>query len=103
MRLKVVLCQNVTTIGHPEDDLVLVVPGSDLGLMPALGRSFLKNLILAFFVPICFFFCFFKHNRTIYDIFCNSIVVEDSYRNGNNNNNNNNNNNVNNNQRPHQN
>ncbi|XP_014219830.1 protein FAM8A1 [Copidosoma floridanum] len=106
MKLKVVLCQSVTSIGRPEDELVLVVPGTDLGLLPALGRSLLKNLILAFFVPICFVLCFFKYNRTIYDIFCNSIVVEDSYRNGNNNiyndnNNNFNNNNINN-QRVHQ-
>ena len=98
MRLKVVQCRNVTPVGRPDEELVLVVPGTDLGLLPALGRSVLKNLILAFFFPICFALCFFRFNRTGYDLVCNSIVVEDTYRNGNNNiNNNNNNNNLNNN------
>lgn len=97
MRLKVVQCRNVTPVGRPEEELVLVVPGTDLGLFPALGRSVLKNLILAFFFPICFALCFFRFNRTGYDLVCNSIVVEEAQRNGNNNINNNNNNNLNNN------
>ncbi|XP_058801767.1 protein FAM8A1 isoform X2 [Phymastichus coffea] len=92
MRLKVVQCKNVTPVGRQDEELVLVVPGTDLGLMPALGRSVLKNLILAFLFPICFVMCFFRFNRTGYDLACNSIVVEDTYRNGNNNINNNNNN-----------
>lgn len=116
MKLKVVQCHNVTPISRPEEELILVVPGRDLGLLPALGRSVLKNLVLAFFFPICFALCFFKFNRTGYDLICNSIVVEDNFRgvnvnlnndvnnendnnNDNNFNNNNNNNFINNNQR----
>ena len=97
MKLKVVRCQRLTPVGRPEEDLVRVTPGTDLGLLPALGRSILKNLVVAFFFPVCFALYFFKFNRTGYDLVCNSIVVEDTNRNGNNNLNNNNDENFNNN------
>ncbi|XP_066591701.1 protein FAM8A1 [Prorops nasuta] len=86
MGLRVVQCRSVTPIERPnETNLVFVSPGTDLGLPLALSRSVLKNLILILLFPICFFLYFFKFNRTSYDLICNSIVVEDPYRNVNNN------------------
>jgi hypothetical protein len=98
MRLKVVQCRSVTPVDFSDEELVMVVPGTDLGLLPAFSRSVLKNCILTFFIPISFGMCFFRYNRTCYDLICNSIVVEDANINGNNNINNVNiNNNINNN------
>lgn len=89
--LRVVQCRNVTPLDRAEDrDVVLVSPGTDLGLPLAFSRSLMKNLILAFLFPVCFAIFFFRFNRTGYDLMCNSIVVEDSVRTRNNNNNQNN-------------
>ncbi|KOC60499.1 Protein FAM8A1 [Habropoda laboriosa] len=86
MGLIVVQCRSVTPVDRPDDpDVVLVSPGTDLGLPLALGRSVVKNMILAFLFPVCFALFFFRFNRTVYDLLCNSIVVEDPYRNLNNN------------------
>ncbi|XP_012150462.1 protein FAM8A1 isoform X1 [Megachile rotundata] len=86
MGLRVVQCRSVTPVDRPDDpDVVLVSPGTDLGLPLALGRSVVKNIILAFLFPLCFALYFFRFNRTVYDLICNSIVVEDPYRNLNNN------------------
>lgn len=86
MGLRVVQCRSVTPVDRPDDpDVVLVSPGTDLGLPLAIGRSVVKNMILAFLFPICFALFFFRFNRTVYDLLCNSIVVEDPYRNLNNN------------------
>ncbi|XP_014475749.1 PREDICTED: protein FAM8A1 [Dinoponera quadriceps] len=86
MGLRVVQCRSITPVERPnEPDVVLVTPGTDLGLPLALGRSVVKNFVLAFLFPICFSLFFFRFNRTGYDLICNSIVVEDAYRNVNNN------------------
>ncbi|CAK9806852.1 Protein FAM8A1 [Anthophora plagiata] len=86
MGLRVVQCRSVIPVDRPNDpDVVLVSPGTDLGLPLALGRSVVKNMILAFLFPVCFALFFFRFNRTVYDLLCNSIVVEDPYRNLNNN------------------
>ncbi|XP_012226875.1 protein FAM8A1 isoform X1 [Linepithema humile] len=86
MGLRVVQCQSITPVQRPnEPNLVLVSPGTDLGLPLALGRSVAKNFVLAFLFPVCFSLFFFRFNRTGYDLICNSIVIEDPYRNTNNN------------------
>lgn len=86
MGLRVVQCRTVTPVERPNDpDLVLVSPGTDLDLFLTLKRSVVKSLMLVSFFPICFDILFFRFNRTGYDVVCNSIVVEDPYRNRNNN------------------
>ncbi|XP_015587868.1 protein FAM8A1 isoform X2 [Cephus cinctus] len=86
MGLRVVQCRSITPIERPDgSDVVLVSPGTDLGLPLAIGRSVVKNLIIALLFPICFALFFFRFNRTGYDLVCNSIVVEDPYRIPNNN------------------
>ncbi|XP_057329358.1 protein FAM8A1 isoform X1 [Microplitis mediator] len=106
MGLRVVQCRTITPVDRQDgNEVVLVSPGTDLGLPLALGRSIVKNLIMTLVFPICFSLFSFRFNRTGYDLACHSIVVEDPYRNNNNNNNyniNNNNLNINNNNRPHQ-
>jgi uncharacterized RDD family membrane protein YckC len=54
-----------------------VYPATDLGLGTALWRSFVKNMILAFFFPVCLSMFFFQNNRAAYDVLCKTIVVED--------------------------
>ncbi|XP_046479610.1 uncharacterized protein [Neodiprion pinetum] len=81
MGLRVVQCRNVTPIERPDgSDLVFITPGTDLGFPLSLGRSIVKNLILAFLFPISFALFFFRFNRTGYDLVCNSIVIECPYR-----------------------
>ncbi|EGI66121.1 PREDICTED: protein FAM8A1 isoform X2 [Acromyrmex echinatior] len=84
MGLRVVQCRSITPVERPnEQDVVLVSPGTDLGLPLALGRSMVKNFVLAFIFPICFSLFFFRFNRTGYDLICHSLVIEDPYRNNN--------------------
>ncbi|KAK0083029.1 hypothetical protein PV325_009482 [Microctonus aethiopoides] len=86
MGLRVVKCRSITPVNrNNNDEVVLVSPGTDLGLPLALGRSIVKNLIMTLLFPICFSLFSFRFNRTGYDLACDSIVVEDPYRNQNNN------------------
>jgi len=93
MGIKVVSCESVLDLGN---NRVHVQPARDIGFSWALVRSIIKNLSMAFFFPVCFTLFFFQYNRTVYDIVCNCIVVEDCVPRNNNNNNNNNINNNNN-------
>lgn len=87
MGLIVVQCRSVVPAERPDDpDMVYVQPGTDLGFPLAFGRAVIKTLILSSVFPICFGVFFFRFNRTGYDLICNSIVIEDPYRNVNNNN-----------------
>lgn len=86
MGLRVVKCRSITPVNrNNNDEIVFVSPGTDLGLPLALGRSIVKNLIMTLLFPICFSLFSFRFNRTGYDLACDSIVVEDPYRNQNNN------------------
>ncbi|RZF36913.1 hypothetical protein LSTR_LSTR004601 [Laodelphax striatellus] len=78
MGLCVVRCDTITTL-RAEDDVLLVKPGTDPGLRCAFFRSFVKNLVLAFFLPANFF-SRVGYNRTIYDTICKTIVVEEAVR-----------------------
>ncbi|XP_069704194.1 protein FAM8A1 [Periplaneta americana] len=80
MGIRVVLCTKVTPVEGRPMDVIVVHPGTDLGLGWAFARSFVKNLVLAVLFPICFALFFFRHNRTGYDIMCRTIVVEDPPR-----------------------
>ncbi|KAK2589126.1 hypothetical protein KPH14_001951 [Odynerus spinipes] len=87
MGLRVVQCRSIVPAERPDDpDTVYVQPGTDLGFPLAFGRAVIKTLILSSVFPICFGVFFFRFNRTGYDLICNSIVIEDPYRNVSNNN-----------------
>ncbi|XP_043251406.1 protein FAM8A1-like [Colletes gigas] len=78
MGLRVVQCRNVTPLDRLNDsDVVLVSPGTDLGLLLALERSVMKHMLSTFFFPLYFGVVFLRFNRTFYDVLSNSIVVED--------------------------
>lgn len=86
MGLRVVQCRSITPVERNDgSEVVLVSPGTDLGLPLALGRSVVKNLIMTLLFPLYFSLFSFRFNRTGYDLACHSIVVEDPYRNQNNN------------------
>ncbi|XP_035227353.1 protein FAM8A1-like [Stegodyphus dumicola] len=74
MRLRVVSCHSVVPI---DANIIRVYPAGDIGIGWAMLRAFIKNFSLAFIFPICFTMFFFQHNRTAYDLICNSIVVEE--------------------------
>uniref|UniRef100_A0A1B6E3Q9 RDD domain-containing protein n=1 Tax=Clastoptera arizonana TaxID=38151 RepID=A0A1B6E3Q9_9HEMI len=76
MGLRVVRCETVTPLSDNEDT-VLIQPGTDLTLGWAFARSFIKNLVQAFFIPGNFAFLYFRYNRASYDMICNTIVIEE--------------------------
>lgn len=53
----------VTLTGNP--DQVRVIPATNLGLFWAMLRSLLKNLSMAFLLPVSITFLFFPFNRTM--------------------------------------
>jgi len=77
MGLKIVKCDQIVIMGGTR---VLVSPGNNLGIWWALLRSFLKNLSLAVFFPICFCLLFLQNSRTLHDVLSRSIVVENEQR-----------------------
>lgn len=76
MGLRVVRCENVSVLGD-NDETVIIQPGTNLGLGWAFARSFIKNLVLAVFIPGSYAFLYFRFNRAAYDMICNTIVVEE--------------------------
>lgn len=80
MHLRVVYCEKVTTIRTDPEMVVLVEPGSDLGIVRASIRSLIKNFILALFLPFTFTFLYFQYSRTTYDVIAQSIVIEEPIR-----------------------
>ncbi|KAL1123200.1 hypothetical protein AAG570_002287 [Ranatra chinensis] len=79
MGLRVISCQSSTPLpGRQQaDEVVVVRPGTDLGLTTSLIRAVVKNLVVTFLIPAGFAFLYFRHNRTGYDIICNTIVVQE--------------------------
>lgn len=75
MGLRVVRCENLIEIENEE--MVIVYPGTELGLGWSFARSFIKNLVLAVFIPFIVAFYYFPCNRAGYDMICNTIVVEE--------------------------
>lgn len=77
--LSVVRCESITSLS-PDDQLLLIKPGTDLGLRYAFIRSLIKNLVLSIFIPASFAFFYFRYNRAGYDMLCNTIVIEEPVR-----------------------
>jgi len=77
MGLKIVKCDQVVPIGGMR---VLVAPGNNLGIWWALLRSFIKNISLAIFFPLCISLLFLPNSRTLHDVISRSIVVENDQR-----------------------
>ncbi|KAJ8683507.1 hypothetical protein QAD02_019299 [Eretmocerus hayati] len=79
MGIRVIQCHSIQSVGRPDEELVLVNSGTDLGLLPAIMRSVLKNVVLGFMLPFSFALCFFRFNRTGYDLVCNSGDVQSMF------------------------
>lgn len=76
MGLRVIMCDSSTSL-NDRNERVVVKPGTNLGLGTSLLRALTKNFVLALLIPTSFAFIFFPHNRTGYDMICNTIVVEE--------------------------
>lgn len=71
--LRVISCYEVQELGN---DRILVTPAADIGWLSAFIRSAIKNFTIAFFFPACLTIFMFGHNRAVYDVLSNTIVVE---------------------------
>ncbi|XP_045481486.1 protein FAM8A1 [Harmonia axyridis] len=76
MGLMVIQVDNIVPAPGRFENKVRVSPGSCLGYQNALTRAVLKNLFIAFLLPICFTMYVFRYNRTGYDLMSKSVVVE---------------------------
>jgi len=72
--LRVVSCESIQPL---QGSRVLVWPARDIGFGWALLRSIIKNFSMALFIPTCITMLFFPFHRTVYDILCGCLVVED--------------------------
>lgn len=77
MGLRVITCDSSSPVAERNSERVVVKPGTNLGLGTSLLRALTKNFVLALLIPTSFAFIFFPHNRTGYDMICNTIVVEE--------------------------
>ncbi|XP_044764686.1 protein FAM8A1 [Coccinella septempunctata] len=76
MGLMVIQVDDILPVpGHLENK-VRVTSCSSLGFQNALTRAILKNLFIAFLLPICVTMYIFRYNRTGYDLMSKSLVVE---------------------------
>lgn len=76
MGLIVIQIDNILPAPGPIQNKVTVTACSNLGFQKALTRAILKNLFIAFLLPICFTIYIFRYNRTGYDLMSKSLVVE---------------------------
>ena len=54
----------------------MVVPATEISFWKALSRAFLKIMGTALLFPTYVPLMFVQQNRTLYDIMCNTIVIE---------------------------
>lgn len=56
----------------------LLYPAANLGFRRALFRATAKNVLMTLLFPMYIFVCFFRNNRTGYDVITKTIVVEEN-------------------------
>lgn len=74
--LRVITCDTSVPL-REGDDRVVIKPGGNLSIGTSFLRALTKNFVIALLIPTSFAFIFFPHNRTGYDMICNTIVVEE--------------------------
>lgn len=74
MGLRIFSCDAIVQTADP--DVIQITPAENLGIFWATTRSVLKNMTMAFVIPVCFTFFVLPYKRGIYDVFSRSIVVE---------------------------
>lgn len=62
--------------GFMDPSLVAVYPATKLSVPRALVRTFCKHILWAFIFPVFFSFLTLGSNRTRYDLYSNTVVVE---------------------------
>ncbi|XP_055855721.1 protein FAM8A1 [Episyrphus balteatus] len=85
LRLRIVYVEMLTVRLDEPADLngtgpvrAIMYPASNPGFRRAFCRALAKNLVLALLFPVCFVFLFLKNNRTFYDVFTKTVVVEEN-------------------------
>uniref|UniRef100_A0A2M4BTA2 Putative conserved plasma membrane protein n=1 Tax=Anopheles marajoara TaxID=58244 RepID=A0A2M4BTA2_9DIPT len=56
----------------------LLYPATPPSFGRAFARAVVKNVVIAFFFPMCLLLLCFRHNRSIYDVMTKTVVVEDN-------------------------
>uniref|UniRef100_A0A182IMD6 RDD domain-containing protein n=1 Tax=Anopheles atroparvus TaxID=41427 RepID=A0A182IMD6_ANOAO len=56
----------------------LLYPATTPSFGRAFARAVVKNVVIAFFFPMCLLLLCFRHNRSIYDVMTKTVVVEDN-------------------------
>ncbi|KAG5681369.1 hypothetical protein PVAND_010811 [Polypedilum vanderplanki] len=65
-------------INHSQGIRALIYPASNLTFVRAFMRALAKNLLISLLFPVYFMMFFYRSNQLIYDMFCKTVVVENS-------------------------
>lgn len=76
MGLAVIHVESIYPVPGQRVPTVLAYPCTPLGYKRAFIRSFMKHIFFAFMVPVFYIPIFLEFNRTGYDVFSNTVVVE---------------------------
>lgn len=76
MGLAVIHVEHIYPVPDQQVPTVLAYPSAPLGYKKAFLRSFTKHVFLAFLIPVFYMLMFLEFNRTGYDVFSNTMVVE---------------------------
>uniref|UniRef100_A0A182N396 RDD domain-containing protein n=1 Tax=Anopheles dirus TaxID=7168 RepID=A0A182N396_9DIPT len=87
MGLRIVYAEQVTVLEpQPLPGLLsnqvplraVLYPGTTPSFGRAFARAVVKNVVIAFFFPMCLLLLCFRQNRSIYDVMTKTVVVEDN-------------------------
>uniref|UniRef100_A0A182PGI0 RDD domain-containing protein n=1 Tax=Anopheles epiroticus TaxID=199890 RepID=A0A182PGI0_9DIPT len=87
MGLRIVYAESVAVLEpQPQPGLLsnqvplraLIYPGTTPSFGRAFARAVVKNVVIAFFFPMCLLLLCFRQNRSIYDVMTKTVVVEDN-------------------------
>uniref|UniRef100_A0A182QXA9 RDD domain-containing protein n=1 Tax=Anopheles farauti TaxID=69004 RepID=A0A182QXA9_9DIPT len=87
MGLRIVYAESVTVLEpQPLPGLLsnqvplraILYPGTTPSFGRAFARAVVKNVVIAFFFPMCLLLLCFRQNRSIYDVMTKTVVVEDN-------------------------
>lgn len=76
MGLSVVFVETIYPVPNQQVETVIAYPCTPLGYKKAFVRSIMKNIFFAFMVPVFSVLVLLQFNRTGYDLFSNTMVVE---------------------------
>jgi uncharacterized RDD family membrane protein YckC len=65
-------------VNHSQGIRALIYPASQLTFFRAFVRALAKNLLVTLLFPVYFMLFFYRANQLIYDMFCKTVVVENT-------------------------